>query len=306
MRNKLIITAGVLAVLAAGIFYALTEPQTLDASDLPDHEGDATRGATMFWAGGCASCHAAPGSESDADLLVLAGGLALKTPFGTFRAPNISPDPDGGIGSWSKLAFANAMTKGVSPDGRHYYPAFPYTSYQRMKLEDVLDLKAFLDTLPPVAKAAPDHEVGFPFNVTRGLGLWKWLYLDGKPFAPDPEADDLTNRGKYLAEGPSHCGECHTPRSVIGGLDRSQWMAGAPAAEGDGFVPNITPHATGLADWSEDDIAYALETGFTPEFDSLGSTMVDVQRNMAKLTAEDRQAIARYLKYIPALTKSKK
>jgi mono/diheme cytochrome c family protein len=232
---------------------------------------------------------------------VLAGGAALKTPFGTFHAPNISPDREAGIGGWSTLDFVNAMTRGISPGGRHYYPAFPYTSYQRMRLTEVVDLKAFLDTLSPATTRPPGHELPFPFNIRRGLGLWKLLHLDGKPFGPDPAADEIVNRGKYLVEGPGHCGECHTPRDGFGGLDRSRWLAGGPNPEGKGRVPNITPHADGLADWSEDDIAYALETGFTPEFDSLGSSMADVQLNMAHLPATDRQAIARYLKSVPPL-----
>jgi len=306
MIKKLGILTLVLAAIAAGIFFVLTQPSPMAQSALPDYQGDADRGELMFWAGGCASCHAAPGSERDEDLLTLAGGLAMKTPFGTFRVPNISPHSEAGIGGWTDLEFVNAMVRGLSPDGQHYYPAFPYTSYQRMKLEDVIDLKTFLDTLVPVAAKAPEHEVGFPFNIRRGLGLWKWLYLDGKTFVPDPDASEMVNRGRYLAEGPIHCAECHTPRSVIGGLDRSRWLAGAPTPDGKGFVPNITPHKTGIGDWSEDDIAYSFETGFTPEFDTFGSSMTDVQRNMARLPESDRRAIARYLKTVPALTKSKK
>ena len=255
-------------------------------------------GRLMFFAGGCASCHAAPGSD---DKLALAGGVRLESPFGAFIGPNISPHREDGIGGWSDLDFLNAMLRGVSPEGGHYYPAFPYTSYQRMRVTDLLDLKAFLDTLQPVAGRAPDHEVGFPFNIRRGLGLWKRLYLDGEPFVADPAASDQVNRGAYLSEGPGHCGECHTPRDAIGGLDRSNWFAGAPNPEGKGIIPNITPHAQGLESWSEGDIAYALESGFTPDYDSLGGTMGKVISNTAQLSAEDRAAIAAYLKSLPAL-----
>jgi len=189
------------------------------------------------------------------------------------------------------------MVKGVSPDGSHYYPAFPYTSYQRMKLEDVIDLKAFLDTLEPVKSDVPPHDLPFPFNIRRSLGGWKLLYLYGKPFEPDPDASDEINRGAYLVMGPGHCGECHTPRDALGGLQRDKWLTGAPNPEGKGTVPDIT--SVGLTDWSANDIAYALETGFMPDFDSLGGSMAAVTRNMAELTPEDRAAIAAYLKSVP-------
>lgn len=299
MLRRILITIAVFAVFAAGVFYWLTQPTTITAVNMP--AGNAARGEMVFWTGGCASCHAAPRAESDEDLLKLAGGLALKTPFGTFHVPNISPDPTAGIGAWSALDFVNAMTRGVAPDGRHYYPAFPYTSYQRMTLADLADLKSFLDGLPPVEARAPDHDLPFPFNIRRGLGLWKLLHLDGQPFQPDADADDVTNRGKYLVEGPGHCGECHTPRDFSGGLDRSAWLSGAPNPEGEGLIPNITPHENGIADWSESDIVFSLETGFTPEFDVFGSSMAKVARNMAKLPASDRLAIAKYLKSVPAL-----
>jgi mono/diheme cytochrome c family protein len=223
----------------------------------------------------------------------------LATPFGTFYAPNISPDPDHGIGNWTLLEFVNAMKFGVAPGGRHLYPAFPYTSYQRMRLEDVVDLKAFLDTLPPVAESAPPHQLPLIFSYRRGLGLWQLLYVDGKTFELDPAVGDQLNRGAYLVEGPAHCGECHTPRNLIGGVNTASALGGGPAPEGDGKIPNITPDATGLADWSETDIVTALQTGFTPSFDSFGGAMAAVQRNTAQLTRDDLEAIAAYLKSVP-------
>ncbi len=294
MLKRIILALLALALIGAGAFWLLTAPRVLSASDLPDLTPDVEHGRYMFFAGGCASCHATPGQE---DPFVLGGGLALPSPFGTFHVPNISPDPDAGIGGWSTLDFVNAMMKGVSPDGSHLYPAFPYTSYQRMKLEDVIDLKAFLDTVEPVSSEVPAHELPFPFNARRALGVWKLLNLDGKPFAPDPDAGAEVNRGAYLVTGPGHCGECHTPRDPLGGLERDKWLAGAPNPEGKGKVPDIT--SAGLEDWSDNDIAYALETGFTPEFDSLGSSMAAVVRNTAHLTPEDRAAIAAYLKSVP-------
>lgn len=301
MLRWVLITVLALAAIAVGTFYWLTAPRPISAADLPSSEGDPERGQLAFWAAGCAGCHAAPEAKSDDDKLRLGGGLALPSPFGTFYAPNISPHPKDGIGGWSMADFVNAMVRGLAPDSSHYYPAFPYTSYQRMTMTDLADLRAFLGTLPAVENVAPDHDLPFPFNVRRGLGIWKQLYLDGRPFEPDSEADDLFNRGKYLSEGPGHCGECHTPRSVIGGLDPSRWLAGAPNPEGEGYVPNITPHGDGLGDWSEAEIAFALETGLTPSYDALGSSMANVVSHLSKLPASDREAIARYLKSIPPL-----
>jgi mono/diheme cytochrome c family protein len=302
--RRLLAAVAILGVLGAAVFFFLTTPRTVDAASLPKHTPDLANGETMFYAGGCASCHAAPASgkcddPKAADKKVLAGGRCLITPFGTFYVPNISPDPESGIGGWSDLDFVNAMTRGVSPSGQHYYPAFPYTSYQHMRFDDLLDLKAFLDTLPAVKSSVPGHELALPFRLRRGLGLWKLLYLDGKPFAPPPGASDQVARGAYLVEGPGHCGECHTPRDMLGGPVAGAKLSGAPAPEGKGYIPNITPDDTGIGKWSADEIAEALATGFTPSFDSFGGAMVAVQENMAKLPAADRAAIAAYLKSIP-------
>ncbi|WP_353642167.1 cytochrome c [Mesorhizobium sp. WSM2239] len=292
------------AVIAAGIsglaFWYLTAPGRIGAEAAEAlGTGDAARGERIFWAGGCTSCHARPKSEGEA-LLQLAGGVQLETAFGAFVAPNISQDVNDGIGGWSGKDFADAMLKGVSPSGRHYYPAFPYTSYARMKPADVADLYAFMKTLPAVAGRAPDHTLSFPFSFRRGIGLWKLLYLDDAPvIALDEGSPEKLQLGRYLVEGPGHCGECHTPRTVAGGTDKGQWLAGAVAAEGDGVIPNITSGEGGIGDWSEGDIASYLETGFTPDFDSVGGSMVEVQKNIARLTQEDREAIAAYLKAVP-------
>lgn len=296
MLKRIVIATAALALLGAGAFWLLTMPRALSAADLPDHAPDVEHGRYMFFAGGCASCHATPGGD---DPLALAGGLELESPFGTFRVPNISPDPDAGIGGWSTLDFVNAMVRGVGPGGRHLYPSFPYTSYQRMRFEDVIDLKAFLDTLEPVAGDVPGHDLPFPFNIRRGLGLWKLLYLDAEPFGPDPAATEEVNRGAYLVTGPGHCGECHTPRGALGGMDMSRHLAGGPSPEGEGRIPNITPVPGRFGAWSASDIAYALESGFTPDFDSLGGSMARVVRNTAQLTPEDRAAMAAYLKSVP-------
>jgi len=298
--KKLVGAALVLGGVGAAAGWLLSAPVRLDKTALAQlGPGDASRGKRIFYAGGCTSCHAKPGSQGDARLQ-LVGGLELKTPFGTFVPPNISQDPKDGIGAWSVEDLANAMLKGVSPSGEHFYPAFPYASYARMKPSDIADLYAFLKTLPAVAGKAPANTLAFPFNIRRGIGLWKRLYLSDQPviaFAngtPDP-----VMAGRYLVEGPGHCGECHTPRDLAGGTRKGEWLAGAVAAEGSGVVPNITSGKGGIANWSEADIANYLETGFTPNFDSVGGAMVDVQRNMAELTAGDRAAIAAYLKAVP-------
>lgn len=289
------------AVGAAGATaWLLTAPTPLDPVELAAlPEGDAGRGERMFWAAGCASCHARDGATGDA-MLELAGGLELETDFGTFVAPNISMHPTDGIGSWSVADFANAMLRGVSPEGTHYYPAFPYASYARMESGDVADLFAFMRTLPEVEGRAGEGRLAFPYNIRRGIGVWKALYLDDGPAIVLSDASDEVTLGQYLVEGPGHCGECHTPRDLMGGPDMSRWLAGAPAMEGTGRIPNITPSADGIGSWSAFEIAAYLESGFTPDFDSAGGRMAAVIRNLARLPEEDRQAIAVYLKAIPA------
>ncbi len=272
--------------------YILSAPVTLSAA-LPSHEPDVANGKYIFTVGGCASCHAAPKSK---DKTRLPGGLALKTPFGTFYAPNISPDKTSGIGGWTNGQFINAMKYGVSPDGAHYYPAFPYTSYRAMKTTDVLDIKAYIDTLPAVKSTVPDHDLALPFRVRRALGLWKFLFMDYADFKRDPKLSKSINRGAYLVNGPGHCAECHTLRNVLGGRQDALAMAGGPAPDGDGKIPNITPHKNGIGSWSVDDILGFLEDGILPDGDFVGGTMVDVQENMAQLKPADAQAIAEYLK----------
>jgi mono/diheme cytochrome c family protein len=294
MLRKLVIAAVVLAVLGGIAFWLLTIPQTVPASALGPHQPDLGNGRTMFIAGGCSGCHAVPDED---DKTRLGGGLALKSPFGTFYVPNISSDRHDGIGAWSEADFVAALTKGTSPDGRHYYPAFPYTSYQRMQLDDLRDLFAYIKTLPAVSGRVRDHDMTFPFGFRRGLGLWKLLYLDGARFVPDPGKSAVLNRGGYLVEGPGHCAECHSPRNFMGGIITAQRFAGGPNPEGKGWIPNITPK--GLSDWSEKDIAYLLESGQTLEGDAVGGSMAEVVRHTAQLAAEDRTAIAAYIKSLP-------
>ena len=273
------------AVLIAVAGLWVTQPAAVEPTRFINIEGDVARGEIVYWAGGCGSCHAA---EDDASKLILAGGRHLKSDFGTFISPNVSPGPQG-IGNWTINNFANAMLHGSSPDGSHYFPAFPYTSYSRMTDQDIADLWAFMQTLPVSDEPSKPHEIGFPFNIRASVGGWKLLYLTSDFVGPESGSE----RGRYLVESAGHCAECHTPRSALGGLDLDRWMAGAPNPSGPGRIPGLTP--TQLK-WSAADIAYYLETGFTPDFDSAGGEMAQVVRNMARLSTEDREEIAAYIK----------
>jgi mono/diheme cytochrome c family protein len=297
---KRLVSALCLAAIAGlGLFWWLTRPVAAvsgaQAAAL-EQGGDAARGAIVFNAGGCASCHATPGQP---DRKRMGGGLQLKTEFGTFVAPNISPSPADGIGTWTVADLANAMLRGVSPEGAHYYPAFPYTTYAHAKLEDVRDLMVYLRTLPVVDGKAPAHELSFPFSFRRGLGLWKLLFLDPAPIRDEPGKSAEWNRGHYLVDALGHCAECHSPRNLAGGIVAAQRYAGGPDPEGRGWVPNIT--AKGIGAWSKGDIAELLATGFTPDYDSVGSSMADVVKNTAALPKADRDAMAEYLKSLPAV-----
>ncbi|MEM7645000.1 MAG: cytochrome c [Pseudomonadota bacterium] len=285
------------AILAAGAAILglwLTAPQGLPDETVAGLSGDAGRGETVFWAAGCASCHAADDAEGAARL-ILTGGQAFPSDFGTFYAPNVSMHPEAGIGAWTFPQFADAVQRGVSPDGDHYYPAFPYTAYGLAEIQDIADLWAFWQTLPATDAASRSHEVGFPFSIRRAVGAWKLLYAPDGFTLPQPD-DPQIARGRYLAEALGHCGECHTPRDALGGLDRTRWLAGAPNPTGQGRIPNVTPAAL---TWSASEIAAYLNDGFTPDFDSAGGHMVAVIRNLANLSDADRAAIAAYLKAVP-------
>lgn len=291
-------------LVGALLFWFFTRPVALPpeiAAEIDARAGDAGRGERIFNMGGCASCHAAPGAEGE-ERLKLAGGRRFATPFGTFVAPNISPDPTHGIGSWRASDLVNAMKFGTSPDGRHYYPAFPWTSYTRAEIADMVDLLAYLATLPPVASDPGDHEVPFPFNWRRPLGLWKRLFVKDGWIVPDERLSEEGLRGREIVEGLGHCGECHTPRGMFGQPDYSRWLAGAPNPTGKGRIPNITPAAL---DWTREDIVNYLRTGFTPEFDTVGGEMAEVVANFARLPEADARAVAAYLKEIPPIPPDK-
>ena len=285
-----------LCVMAAafGVYWWLTSPPTSIAVSAAAAAPNPANGQIIFNAGGCSTCHAVPNQP---DRLRLGGGLAIPSPFGTFYAPNISPDPADGIGRWSEASFVNAVTRGISPEGTHYFPAFPYTSYAHAKVEDVRDLFAYLKTLARVPGKVRDHDVPFPFNIRRNVGIWKLLFMDDKPFVADPARSVSWNRGAYLVNGFGHCAECHSPRNFLGGIIAAQRFAGGPNPEGEGWVPNIT--RKGLGDWNDKDIAYFLESGQTPDGDSAGGSMVRVIRNTSQVPEQDRAAIAEYIVSLP-------
>ena len=294
--RRLLVGLAILAVLGLGVFWVVTMPKTRDMAPFAGLKGDMTHGERVFWAAGCASCHAAPGAK-DGGMLVLAGGGRFASPFGTFIAPNISTDPAQGIGGWTLEQFVHAVQDGVSPEGQHYFPAMPYTAYAKMVPQDVVDLKLFMDGLPASATPNLPHEVGFPFNIRRTLGGWKVLFAGGGYHitgALTPEVE----RGRYIVESLAHCSECHTPRNPLGGLATSRWLGGATLPDGKSKVPNITP---AVLDWSADDVFAYLTTGFTPEFDVVGGPMAHVVDNMARLPTSDVWAVVAYLRSVPAV-----
>ena len=293
MRNFFRLLLG-LAVLGGVIGWVLTAPDPIATADVPARDGDALNGEQVFWAAGCASCHSVPETQGAARL-VLAGGRAFASDFGTFYAPNITPDPSEGLGNWSERDFLNAVMRGVSPEGQHYYPAFPYGTYAHATVEDMQDLWAFMATLPADATPSRAHDVGFPFSIRRALGGWKLLFLS-EDWVVTGDLDPELTRGRYLVEALGHCGECHTERNPLGGLIRTAWLQGAPNPTGRGRIPDITP---ARLTWSASDITNYLADGFTPDFDVAGGEMTEVIQNMTNLPNADRAAIAAYLRALP-------
>ena len=294
MLRRIFLLLVIAAAVGLAAYWWLTTPPAQLVVTARPYTPNPANGETIFNVGGCASCHAVPNQP---DRTRLGGGLALASPFGTFYAPNISPDPNDGIGKWSETDFVRAVMKGISPEGTHYFPAFPYTSYAHAKSDDVRDLFAYLKTLPAVVGKVRDHDLPFPFNIRRNVGIWKLLFFDDRLFIPDQSRPPSWNRGAYLVNSFGHCAECHSPRNRLGGIIASQRFAGGPDPEGKGWVPNIT--RKGTSDWSQKDISYFLETGQTPDGDSAGGSMVPVIKNISQLSANDRDAIAEYIKSLP-------
>lgn len=257
------------------------------------------QGEYLFRAAGCAGCH----TDGENKGAPLAGGRALRTPFGTFYTSNITPDPDTGIGRWSETDFIRALREGMSPEGHHYYPAFPYTSYTQLTDADLRTLWAYLRNQKPVRQVNQPHELPWHLRSRATLRIWKLMFFKTGPYQPQADQSPAWNRGAYLVNAVAHCGECHTPRNVLGGFRQSQFLAGNPDGVDDAKAPNITPdRKTGIGKWTENDLVYYLETGATPDGDYAGDTMADVIDNStSQLTGDDRRAIAVYLKSLAAV-----
>lgn len=256
--------------------------------------GDVARGETLFDIGGCTSCHTAKEGAP------LAGGDPIKSPFGDFFAPNITPDPTTGLGAWEEADFVRAMQEGVSPDGSPYYPAFPYTSYTRMSDADLSDLWAYIRTIEPVEQASREHGVGFPFNIRTGLWPWRWLFFEPARFTSDPDRDETWNRGAYLVLGPGHCAECHTPRNFAGALEQDQLFGGSPVGPDGKPVPDISQSADGLEGWSARDLTTLLTLGMDPKGDFIGGEMAKVvEHGTSKLSEDDLAALVGYILSLP-------
>jgi mono/diheme cytochrome c family protein len=241
------------------------------------------RGKYLFRAAGCNSCHM---GKNKKEPYKLGGGEEFKTPFGIFFAPNISMSKKHGIGNWTFSGFHKSLKSGKNPNGEHYYPAFPFTSYSKLRDEDIADLWAFWKTLPSVEIPSKPHDLKFPFNFRITLGIWKTFFWK-KDYVGDASA-----RSTYLVEALGHCAECHTSRDRFGSLQRSQWMRGGKDPSGKGSIPSIHPKDL---KWSKKDIIEYLSTGLTPDFDVAGGKMVSVIENISKLTPQDRALIADYL-----------
>lgn len=257
------------------------------------------RGEYLVYAGGCVTCH----TEEADGAVPFAGGRKFESPFGVFYAPNITPDPETGIGGWSDEDFLRAFWEGENPDGDDYYPAFPYTSYTGVTREDLLAIKAYLYSLRPVHKVVPDHDLAWYVSTRHAAGIWKFRYFTAGRFQPDPQQSPEWNRGAYLVRHLGHCGQCHTPRNSSGAFLEGRELAGSAEGPDGGSVPNITPHRDdGIGRWRARDIEYFLDVGMLPDGDFTGGSMSDViDDSTSKLTREDRLAIAAYLMSLPPL-----
>ncbi len=253
---------------------------------------DARRGQYLAKAAGCLGCH----TEAREGATPFAGGRALKTPFGTFYGPNITPHPQAGLGRWSEANFVRAMREGVRPDGAHYYPAFPYPSFTRITDSDLRDLWAYLRSLPPSSRANQEHDLRVYVRWRWLLRGWKWLFFTPGEFRPDPARTPVLDRGAYLVQALGHCGECHTPRNFLGGPRKDRFLAGV---KGDDGAPNLTP-ARLKKKWTDAELKDFLTTGLTPDGDVAAETMGEVITNTtSQLTPADLAALIAYLRSLP-------
>jgi len=260
--------------------------------DLSALQGNPDRGAYLARMAGCIACH----TDVEGGGAPLAGGVALQTDFGTFHSPNLTTDAEYGIGDWTIEEFSKAVRQGVSPEGTPYYPAFPYPFYGMLTDQDVADLWAAFRTVPPVAIPSEPQEMRFPYNFRPGLKLWRGMFLEPKPFEPDPDRSALWNRGRYIVEGPAHCGACHTPRDMFGARQAELRLHGADGLPDGGKSPPITAEHLIEQGWTINTLKYALRSGVLPDGDAFGGSMGEVVRDGTSfLSDEDLTAIATYL-----------
>jgi mono/diheme cytochrome c family protein len=260
------------------------------------------RGQYIFDAADCAGCH----TDVKNNGKPLAGGRALVTQFGAFYAPNITPDNATGIGKWTVADLHRALREGISEHGKYFFPVFPFTSFTGMSDADIADLWTYLQTREPVVQANRRHDTTPPFSWRFLLAGWRALFFTPGPLLPVPGKDAVWNRGNYLANAVVHCGECHTPRNFLGGLEQSRAYSGNPQGPDNQKAPNITPDPeSGIGKWSVAEIAELLKSGQTPEFDFVGSGMAEVVKGTAKLADADREAIAIYVKSLPPISTPK-
>ncbi len=258
------------------------------------------RGGYLARAAGCIGCH----TDKKAKGAAFAGGRALKTPVGIYYSPNITPDPETGIGNWTDDDFLRALKRGMNPEGEHYFPVFPYTTYAKMRDDDTLAIKAYLFSLRPVRRENRAHDVWPPFGWRWTIGPWKGLYFQMGDFKSDPNQDEAWNRGAYLVEALAHCGECHTPRNFAGALDRTLWMAGTEDGPEGEVAANITPDfETGIGDWSVDQIAFFLKVGTKPDYEAAEGLMAEaIEDGLSHLSGDDLKAITQYIKSLPPIS----
>ncbi len=279
---------GFLRYLLAGLLCCAAAGVTADDTQVE-------RGHYLFGVAGCTSCHTHD--------LPLAGGRPLDTPFGTFYPPNITPDREHGIGAWSEADFQRALGEGISPGGEEYFPAFPYTSYTRIRPADRQAMYAYLMSQPPIARANRPHQLPWYVFSRRLVRDWKpGRFIPGE-YADDPAQSAQWNRGAYLAMALGHCGECHTPRDLLGGLHRDRHLAGTPRGPENRPVPNITmDQGTGIGRWTPGQHHDFLSTGRRPDGSYTGPLMSEVLATSSlSLTESDRQALATYLRTLPPI-----
>lgn len=286
-----------LAALGLVVFWLLSAPRPLDASVLPDgYNPNAENGKLLYNIGGCIGCHAPGPDLASVAKTVPAGGAPLKTPIGTLYPPNLTPDNETGLGAWTDLQFVNAMQRGISNDGSHLIPAFPYTSYAAMPVNDVLDIKAYLASLPPVASPEKLSSIPAEFIMRRGIGLWKFVGLNTVPWVRDDKQSAEWNLGSYLVNGPGHCNECHTPRNLFMASDMSRYLQGGPHPEGVGKVPSLHGLIERKRYKDKADLVLAFQNGEILGYDKMSSGgMGRVQSNISLLPQDHVEAIAEYI-----------